>query len=166
MVYCNDYTRLHVHENETYIGELVSPTELDHASRRESISNMGYLDVSEKDICVQWFRNLKEMKGVKTTSAEKRIQGYMTKINYYSKRENNTQKTMEYFTRNQFIYIYIYIYSSEPWTTVHWTNGWSMAPNTVRTISCKAWNSPVKYPNWQFELEIKEFDGNMFHPIS
>ena len=51
MIYFNDYTRLHVHKNETYIAELVSTTELDHTSHRESISNMGYLDTSDKDIC-------------------------------------------------------------------------------------------------------------------
>ena len=34
-----------------------------------------------------------------------------------------------------------------------------------KTISCKAWNSPVEYPSKECKHDIKEFNGNMFNPI-
>ena len=40
-----------------------------------------------------------------------------------------------------------------------------MAPNTTRTIKCKAWNSPVEYPSRKSEHYIKESEGNMFNSI-
>ena len=36
---------------------------------------------------------------------------------------------------------------------------------TPWTISCKAWNSPVKYPSRKSEHNIKESEGNIFNPI-
>ena len=30
-----------------------------------------------------------------------------------------------------------------------------MAPNTTRTISCKAWNTTVEYPSWENIFDIK-----------
>ena len=43
----------------------------------------------------------------------------------------------------------------------------STAPNAARTISCKAWNSPVEYPSRECKHDtcIKESKGNMFNPI-
>ena len=41
---------------------------------------------------------------------------------------------------------------------------WSTAPNTARTISCKAWNSPFKYPSREYKHDIKESEGNKFNP--
>ena len=41
-----------------------------------------------------------------------------------------------------------------------WTNMQGV-PITVRIISYKAWNSPVKYPSWEYKLHIKGSDGNM-----
>ena len=38
-----------------------------------------------------------------------------------------------------------------------------MAPNTTRTISRKAWDSPVEYPSRESEHGIKESVGNMFN---
>ena len=38
-------------------------------------------------------------------------------------------------------------------------------PNAARTISCKAWNSPVEYPSRECKHDIKESKGNMFNPI-
>ena len=35
----------------------------------------------------------------------------------------------------------------------------------VRTINWQAWNSLAEYPNWDYKLDIKESDGNMFNPI-
>ena len=32
-------------------------------------------------------------------------------------------------------------------------------------ISCKAWNSPVEYPNGECKHDIKESERNMFNPI-
>ena len=43
--------------------------------------------------------------------------------------------------------------------------GSSTAPNGTRTISCKAWNSPVVYPSRECKHDIKESKGNMFNPI-
>ena len=40
-----------------------------------------------------------------------------------------------------------------------------MAPNATRTISCKAWNSPVEYRSRECKHGIKESEGNMFNPI-
>ena len=37
--------------------------------------------------------------------------------------------------------------------------------DTVRTISCKIWNSTVEYPSWEFKSDIKVSVGNMFNPI-
>ena len=44
-------------------------------------------------------------------------------------------------------------------------NGWSTAPNATRTISCKAWNSPVEYPSRECKHDIKGSKGNMLNPI-
>ena len=38
-----------------------------------------------------------------------------------------------------------------------------MTPNTTRTISRKAWNSPVEYSIWEYKADIN--DSNMFNPI-
>ena len=35
----------------------------------------------------------------------------------------------------------------------------------VRTISCKAWNTPVGYPSREYKHDIKESEGNMSNPI-
>ena len=35
----------------------------------------------------------------------------------------------------------------------------------ARTISCKAWSSPVEYPSRECKHGIKESKGNMFNPI-
>ena len=39
------------------------------------------------------------------------------------------------------------------------------APNAAKTISCKAWNSPVECPSRECEHDIKESKGNMFNLI-
>ena len=36
-----------------------------------------------------------------------------------------------------------------------------MAPSTARTISCKAWNSPVEYHSRESKHDIKEAEGNI-----
>ena len=36
--------------------------------------------------------------------------------------------------------------------------------NTTRTISCKAWNSPVKYPSRESKHDIKKSEGYTFNP--
>ena len=36
-----------------------------------------------------------------------------------------------------------------------------MTPNTARTISCKAWKSPVEYPSRVCKHDIKESKGSM-----
>ena len=51
------------------------------------------------------------------------------------------------------------------WTNIQEASGQSMAPNTARTISCKAWNSLVKYYSRESKHDIKESEGNMFNPI-
>ena len=38
-------------------------------------------------------------------------------------------------------------------------------PSTARTISSKAGNFPVEYPNREYSHDIKEFECNMFNPI-
>ena len=38
-------------------------------------------------------------------------------------------------------------------------------PNTARTISAKAWNSPVDYPSRECKHDIKESEGNVYNPI-
>ena len=43
-------------------------------------------------------------------------------------------------------------------------SGQSTVPNTARTISCKAWNSPVEYPSRESKHNIKESEDNMFNP--
>ena len=43
-------------------------------------------------------------------------------------------------------------------------SGKSAAPN-ARSISCKAWNSPVEYPSRKCNLDTKESEGNMFNLI-
>ena len=40
-----------------------------------------------------------------------------------------------------------------------------MTPNALRTIICKAWNSPVEYPSRECKHDIKESKGNMVNPI-
>ena len=35
----------------------------------------------------------------------------------------------------------------------------------ARTISCKAWNSPVEYHSRECQHDINESEGNMFNPI-
>ena len=37
--------------------------------------------------------------------------------------------------------------------------------DTTRTISCKAWNSPVENPSRKFKHDSKESEENMFNPI-
>ena len=44
-------------------------------------------------------------------------------------------------------------------------SGKSTTPNTARTISCKAWNSPAEYPNWEARCDIKGSDGTMLNLI-
>ena len=39
------------------------------------------------------------------------------------------------------------------------------APNTARSISCKAWSSPVEHPSRESKHDIKESQSNMFNPI-
>ena len=51
------------------------------------------------------------------------------------------------------------------WTSIQKASGWLTAPNTAKTISCQAWNSPVEYPSWDYKFDMKESDGNMFNPI-
>ena len=36
-----------------------------------------------------------------------------------------------------------------------------MAPNIARTISCKAWKSPIEYPRGDFKHDTKKSDVNM-----
>ena len=54
---------------------------------------------------------------------------------------------------------------SKNWTSIQGASGYSTAPTAARTISCKAWNSPVAYPNIECNYGIKESKGNMFNPI-
>ena len=42
----------------------------------------------------------------------------------------------------------------------------STTPNVARTINCKAWNSPARYPYWVARCDIKGSDGTMLNPIS
>ena len=51
------------------------------------------------------------------------------------------------------------------WTNIQGASGWSTAPNTTSTVSCKAWNFPVNYPSWEYKSDINDPDGNMFNPI-
>ena len=37
--------------------------------------------------------------------------------------------------------------------------------NAARTISCKAWNSPVEYPSREYKHDIKKSEGNMLNSI-
>ena len=37
--------------------------------------------------------------------------------------------------------------------------------NTTRTISCKAWNSPVEYPSTESKHDINVAEGNMLNPM-
>ena len=47
------------------------------------------------------------------------------------------------------------------------TNHRLKQPITARLMSCKAWNSPVEYPIWEYKKnDIKNTDGNMLNPIS
>ena len=32
-------------------------------------------------------------------------------------------------------------------------------------LSCKAWNSPVEYPSWEYKFDIKESVGNMSNSV-
>ena len=49
-----------------------------------------------------------------------------------------------------------------------WIKIWieSTTPNVARTISCKALNSPAKYPSWVARCDRKGSDGIMLNPIS
>ena len=51
-------------------------------------------------------------------------------------------------------------------TIMQEASGWSTTPNATRTISCKAWNSPVEYPSWVARCDIKVSDGTMLNPLS
>ena len=33
---------------------------------------------------------------------------------------------------------------------------YTMAPNITRTVSCKAWNTPVKYPSLEYKSDVME----------
>ena len=55
--------------------------------------------------------------------------------------------------------------SFQKWTNIQEAIGQSMAPNTAKTISCKAWNSLVEYHSRWSKHDIKESGGNMFNPI-
>ena len=46
----------------------------------------------------------------------------------------------------------------------HTGGKWLIAPNVARTISCKAWNSPVEYLSRECKHDMKESEGNMFNP--
>ena len=50
------------------------------------------------------------------------------------------------------------------WTNIQEATGWFAAPNAVRTINCKAWNSPEEYPSREYEHGIKESKWNMLNP--
>ena len=56
-------------------------------------------------------------------------------------------------------------YISKTWSNIQEESGWSTAPKTARTTSCKAWNSPVEYPSRESKHDIKESGGNMLNPI-
>ena len=43
---------------------------------------------------------------------------------------------------------------SNRWTNMQEASGESTTPNAARTISCKAWNSPAKYPSWVARCDI------------
>ena len=55
--------------------------------------------------------------------------------------------------------------NSKKWTNIQEASGLYTAPNVARTISCKAWNSPVEYPSKECKHDIKESEGNMLNPI-
>ena len=40
-----------------------------------------------------------------------------------------------------------------------------VAPNATKATSHKAWNTPVKYTSWEYELDTKKFHGNKFNSI-
>ena len=52
----------------------------------------------------------------------------------------------------------------QKWTNIQWASGESTAPNTTRTISCKAWNPNVEYPSRESKHDTKESEVNMFNP--
>ena len=47
----------------------------------------------------------------------------------------------------------------QKWTNMQETSDWSTPPNVTRTVSCKAWNSPVDYPNRESKHEINESEN-------
>ena len=51
---------------------------------------------------------------------------------------------------------------SEKWTNIHEASGLSTTPTTTRTIGCKPWKSPVKYPIKTSNHDRKESEGNIF----
>ena len=56
-------------------------------------------------------------------------------------------------------------YISKKSTNIQEASGQSTTPNTTRTISCKARNSPVDYPSWEYKFDMEGSDGNVFNPI-
>ena len=44
-------------------------------------------------------------------------------------------------------------------------SGLSTTPNTARTISCKAWNSPAEYPSWVARCDTKGSVSTVLNPI-
>ena len=44
--------------------------------------------------------------------------------------------------------------------------GYTMAPNITRTVSCKAWSTPVKYHSLEYKFDVMESHSEMLNPIS
>ena len=108
---------------------------------------------------------------------KERGQGYFTKIKHYFWCENEGDTKLVVNILWDIIYQYIMrYYDISKYTCINrnkdnlktftvLSTAESMTSNTARTISWKSWNSLVEYSSWEYELDIKKFDGNMFNPI-
>ena len=45
------------------------------------------------------------------------------------------------------------------WTHIQEASGYSTAPNTTSTISCKGWNFPEEYPSSLWKNDLKEYQN-------
>ena len=61
---------------------------------------------------------------------------------------------------------YLKLDFQKKWTNIQEASGNSTAPNTARTLSCKAYNFPVEYLSRESKHDIKGSEGNMFNTNS
>ena len=59
------------------------------------------------------------------------------------------------------VYRYIKLTDQLLWTNIQGASGSLTTPNTTRTVSRKAWKSPVEKPSREYKLGIKECHGNI-----